>query len=390
MTFQADDNPPLGPIELVVVQATPYCNLDCDYCYLPGRDSKEQLSFDVLRSVFCQLFKSQLTSDHLTIVWHAGEPLVMPIKFYAEAIQIIEQLCGEHLGSACSITHSFQTNATLLTGEWCRFIQQEQIQIGVSLDGPAFLHDAHRKTRTGIGSHASTLRGIRQLEAQQIPFHVITVLTHDSLDYPDEIFNFFCANNICRIGFNIDELEGVHQTSSFLKVGTEVKYRDFMRRFYQLTKSSSLAFEIREFEYLKQLICHGSSEHPPSNQQIIPLNILSIDAKGDFTTFSPELLSVHCQDYGDFKFGNLVSTPLRSITANKKFQAIYDAIHLGVERCKETCEYFSLCGGGAPANKYFENRSFATSETIYCKYGIKILADLMLADVEAALASEIA
>ena len=26
-----------GPIGLVVIQPTPFCNLDCDYCYLPHR-----------------------------------------------------------------------------------------------------------------------------------------------------------------------------------------------------------------------------------------------------------------------------------------------------------------------------------------------------------------
>ena len=25
----------VGPLELLVVQPTPFCNLDCSYCYLP-------------------------------------------------------------------------------------------------------------------------------------------------------------------------------------------------------------------------------------------------------------------------------------------------------------------------------------------------------------------
>ena len=28
-----------GPLELLVVQPTPFCNINCSYCYLPERQS---------------------------------------------------------------------------------------------------------------------------------------------------------------------------------------------------------------------------------------------------------------------------------------------------------------------------------------------------------------
>ncbi|MBE9069312.1 GRRM system radical SAM/SPASM domain protein, partial [Leptolyngbya cf. ectocarpi LEGE 11479] len=57
-------------------------------------------------------------------------------------------------------------------------------------------------------------------------------------------------------------------------------------------------------------------------------------------------------------------------------------IQAGVDLCKKECEYFSVCGGGAPSNKYFENGSFASSETMYCRYTKKILTDIVLAELE--------
>ena len=388
ITLMLSENAEIGPIELVVIQPTPYCNLDCGYCYLPNRDSKEQLSLDALRSIFLRLFKSQLLANHFTVIWHAGEPLVMPVNYYATAIQEIEKLRVDCLGSDYTINHAFQTNATLLSPEWCRLIKKYKIQIGVSLDGPAFLHDAHRKTRSGLGSYASTMRGINQLKGFEVPFHVITVLTQDSLAYPEEIFNFFVEQKITRIGFNIDEQEGVHATSSLLGEGSEMQYRDFMRRFYQLTKESSHPFEVREFEMLKQLICYGSDAAPPRNQQIRPFAILSIGTNGDFTTFSPELLSMDGEKYGHFQLGNLLHSSPASATASKRFRDIYEDILAGAALCEATCDYYNLCGGGAPGNKFFENRTFASAETMYCKYNVKIIADVMLAEIEAELAIE--
>ncbi len=37
-----------GPITLVVVQPTSFCNLNCDYCYLPDRHLKNTLSLDLI------------------------------------------------------------------------------------------------------------------------------------------------------------------------------------------------------------------------------------------------------------------------------------------------------------------------------------------------------
>jgi uncharacterized protein len=375
----------IGPIRLVVIQSTPFCNLDCDYCYLPNRDSKQRLSLVHLERIFVELFKSQLLAESITIVWHAGEPLAMPIAFYQAAFTLIAQLHKQHAGYCDSITHAFQTNATMLSQDWCALFQEHHVQIGVSLDGPSFIHDAHRKTRTGVQTHASTMRGIEQLKANQIPFHVISVLTQDALAYPEAIFQFFSNHNITQIGFNIDEKEGVHSDSSYMGEGAADRYCEFMQIFSELVKRSGRPFQIREFESLKHVICFGSSERMPENSQVIPFQLLTIDLHGNFSTFSPELLSMNCDDYGDFMLGNLLTDSLASALQKPKFQAIHRDITAGVELCRLSCEYFSLCGGGAPANKYYENGSFVSTETIYCKCNIKILTDIILPDIESSL-----
>jgi uncharacterized protein len=359
--------------------------LDCDYCYLPNRDNKHQLRLGDLKTIFQRIFESQLLSQQVTIVWHSGEPLVLPTTYYQAAFQVIEELRLQQLGADASITHALQTNGTLLSMEWCRLIQYHRVQIGISLDGPAFLHDAHRKTRTGLGSHASTMRGISHLNAFRVPFHVICVLTNDSLDYPEEIFRFFAENNITRIGFNIDEQEGAHEDSSFARDGIELRYRKFMETFYRLTKEAAQELEIREFEMLKHLICYGSETIPPRNQQVTPFKILTIASNGDFSTFSPELLDMGGGKHADFRFGNLLQSSLESALKDKKFRDVDQSIRLGADLCQSSCEYFTLCGGGAPANKWCENGTFASTETLYCKYTIKLPAQIIMDDLETAL-----
>ena len=265
----------------------------------------------------------------------------------------------------CVISHNIQTNGTLLNQAWCNLIKKYKVKIGVSLDGPAFIHDAHRKTRKGLGTHASVMRGVSFLQANNIDFSVIAVLTENSLDYPDEILNFFRENNIQDVGFNIDEIEGANQSSSLEKIGVEERYRAFMKKLYELAKQTNGKLRIREFDEIKNFIY---KQRDITKGQFTPFIMVNIKYNGEFSTFSPELLSMESNTYGDFIIGNLLYDTFDSVCETAKFKQMHEDIQAGVDLCKRTCQYFSLCGGGAPSNKYFENGSFRTSETMYCRY----------------------
>jgi uncharacterized protein len=226
------------------------------------------------------------------------------------------------------------------------------------------------------------MRGISLLQANEIDFSVIAVLTQNSLDFPEEIFNFFMEHRIRNVGFNIDETEGANLSSSLAKIGVEERYRAFMKRLYELTKSTNGYLKVREFEQTKAFI-YGTCN--PLKGQFTPFTMINIAYNGDFSTFSPELLSMKSSHYGDFILGNVRHDTFDSVCVTDKFKSINQDIQTGVDSCKRTCQYFSLCGGGAPSNKYFENGSFATSETMYCKYTTKILTDIILEDIETSL-----
>ena len=61
---------------------------------------------------------------------------------------------------------------------------------------------------------------------------------------------------------------------------------------------------------------------------------------------------------------------------------MFTEILSGIKKCKDECEYFSLCGGGAPSNKYYENGSFDTTETNFCLFSKKLLVDTFLTEIE--------
>jgi sulfatase maturation enzyme AslB (radical SAM superfamily) len=76
-------------IETIVVQPTPLCNIDCNYCYLPNRRDHSTMSQDTLRTLFERVFASGWSASSITVIWHAGEPLVLPPSYYRSAFDLI-------------------------------------------------------------------------------------------------------------------------------------------------------------------------------------------------------------------------------------------------------------------------------------------------------------
>ncbi len=340
-----------------------------------------------LERIVDEVFASDIVQDSVTIVWHAGEPLAVPVRWYEDAFARI----AARAPTGMRVHHSFQTNATLLNADWCAFFQRHDVSIGVSIDGPAEIHDVHRKSRRGEGTHAAAMRGVGLLKSHGIPFHCISVISAASLGHADAIFDFFVANEFWNVGFNVEETEGGHTESTLTTTGSAAGVREFLHRMFERQRPYRDRMVIREFEFALLRIQGGE---PPDaepwlyfNEQVRPFGILSVDWQGNFSTYSPELLGMPSSDYGDFSFGSIHDGSFLDAVQSEKFRRVLGDIQAGVEACRSECPYFELCGGGAPANKYYENGSFRSTETMFCRYTVKLPIDLVLADLEAALVS---
>jgi uncharacterized protein len=371
---------PFGPLRLLVLQPTPFCNLDCDYCYLPSRDDRSHLPLELLERILERVLESPYLEGDFTLLWHAGEPLTMPIAFYDAATERIRLALERHGLPPHTIEQSLQTNAMTIDSAWCDCFERNNIHVGVSLDGPAFLHDAHRRTRTGLPSHGASLRGIGWLQRRGIPFQVIAVLTDDALDHADMIFDFFVGQGIDNLAFNMEETEGENRSSTLSRPRSEARYRAFLERFWERLREQPGALRLREFEEIARLAC--GDQRLVRTDMNHPFAIVNVDARGNFSTFDPELLAVATPEYGDFVFGNVATDSLASVVDGEKFQRVLTEIRSGVGRCRSECEYFGLCGGGAGSNKYWEHSTFDCSETQACRYRIKLSAEVVMAGLE--------
>ena len=370
-----------GPIGLLVIQATSLCNLDCSYCYLPDRQRRRQFDLTKLPLLLSRIYESPYWGPQLSILWHAGEPLTLPTHFYDEATAIVRAQTAELQRQGVVIEQHLQTNATLINDQWCDCLKRNDIIVGVSVDGPDWAHDAHRRFRNGLGSHALTMAGIQTLQRHDIPFHAIAVLTSEAMADPEAMYAFFRDHGIHRLGFNVEEQEGVNAHSSMQGLKREAQYRDFLRRFWQCNQRDGFPIQLREFEQVLGMV--GTEQRLLQNELNRPYSILSVDAAGCFSTFDPELLSVETERYGLFNLGSIEELSLEQAVQTPVFQHLLADMNDGLSQCRSSCEYYGFCGGGNGSNKYWEHGTLNAAETSACRFSAQIPVDVVLSQLEA-------
>jgi uncharacterized protein len=373
--------PPLdrwGPVQQLVVQPTPFCNIDCRYCYLANRDDRRRMRPETAVLALRRVLESGRADREVEVRWHAGEPLTMPQGFYREALAGMRSL----VPAAVRLRQTLQTNGTLVNAGWCELFREEGIEVGLSIDGPAFLHDRNRRTRSGGPTHTDAVRAVALLRESGVPFSVIAVLTDVSLDFPEEIYEFFAELRPTRVGFNLEETEGVHHSATFDVPDAIARFRAFLRRFHALCRDGRV--RSREFDEMRAAILFGRGDR--GNRMVNPGCLLCVDWQGNVSGFSPELLGIENSAYDSFLFGNVAEHSLADMVQSRAFRAMAADIGAGVQACKATCRYFPLCGGGEPSNKLGETGSFRSTATLHCTANVKEVVEVVLRGVEEELA----
>ena len=95
------------------------------------------MSPDLLVDFTRQMFAAH-PSGEVTFSWQGGEPTLMGLDFFKEAVRLQE----EYAPAGVRVTNVIQTNGTTLTPAWCRFFKDHGFLVGLSLDGPPELHNA--------------------------------------------------------------------------------------------------------------------------------------------------------------------------------------------------------------------------------------------------------
>lgn len=390
----AGDFPKFEPIELVVVQGTSFCNLNCRYCYLSeeSRKTKDRIALDRLSTYFSRILSSRYVGDQLIVSWHSGEPLVLGVAYYEAAIARIAELAVHHRGADFKILHDFQTNGTLIDDAWCAFFKQHRdtVTVGVSCDGPLDMHDAYRHDWKGQGTFAKTLQGIERLVESDIKFSLIAVVSPRTLHYPDEFFDFFNSyrSHISEFRFNL--LDEFSESGEFSYQDSQDRYYAFLKKVLERLEALNSRDEllnIKNFSYFFDRVFSPPEDRGKLTADYMcrPFRAFNISSNGDVSTFYAGVTIDECADiYGDGKgliLGNLNEQDLDEIAKSPKLADLYRDFRRSHAVCEETCPYFQLCPGGYNLIKFKRHGTFEAAETPECRIQVQSFTDALIEHV---------
>lgn len=172
---------PIGPI----------CNLDCTYCFYlekknlyGGADRNYRMREELLESYIRQYIRSQSMST-VNFAWQGGEPTLLGVDFFQKVVELEAKYADGR-----QIQNAFQTNGTLLDDTWGEFLARNGFLVGISIDGPAELHDVYRVNKGGQPTHARVIRGIDMLKKHGVDFNTLTVVNRLNSQHPLEVYHF--------------------------------------------------------------------------------------------------------------------------------------------------------------------------------------------------------
>jgi uncharacterized protein len=344
--------------QTVVVQPTTWCNLDCDYCYLPLRKLRRSMPLDVAAALASSVAQLAEHGGPVGVVWHGGEPLATGRPQFTALLALFEDL-----RRAGRVHHYVQTNATLITDRWCELLAAYDVRVGVSIDGPPSAN-GHRVDLRGRPAFDRITRGIQRLREHGVPFSVICVVGLDTITRPEEVLDFLAGLGCHEAGFNIEEIEGVNTGR---QPPTFEQAEEFWRRTITWTRRPGNRLRVREIERLSEylrLIRNGRGADW-DQRRLDPIPTVSVN--GDVVLLSPELADTAAPAYDDFLAGNILRQPLPELLHRAHELRYVRDFLTGLEGCRDECAFFDYCRGAQAANRYFENGSLATTQTHYCR-----------------------
>lgn len=168
----------------------PICNLDCEYCFFLSKESlypgdRFRMSEDLLDTYVRQLLESHTTPE-VTVAWQGGEPTLMGVEFFRQAVETAER----YRQPGQTIRHTIQTNGTLLTDEWCELLARHRFLVGISIDGPREVHDRYRHDKRGGPTFDKVVAGVELLRRHDVDWNVLCTVNAANQDRPLEVYRF--------------------------------------------------------------------------------------------------------------------------------------------------------------------------------------------------------
>lgn len=339
-----------------VIKTSKQCNLRCQYCYeFNDLHKTDVMSISQIESLYRHIesyYRSLNEYTDIHFIWHGGEPLLLPPRFYWEALDLQTQI---FTGDNYRITNGVQTNLTILDDERILLLAEGFDRVGISID----IFGDLRVYENGRDSQARVLANIDRLRAVDIDFGCITVLNQKNIDRIEQIYQFYR-----ELGLSA-RLLPLHQTiNEGQNGGIEIDPHTVLQAFKTIfdlwladeqltwiTPVIEMVGSVLNF-YNPQAACNFYDKRAWES-----INLVNIT--GDLYGYADAYQI-------DRRYGNLFTTPLGALYANPEHERSILAAEQRLEQTCINCKFFGACSGYPIAEDGYEYHELDEDGAIRC------------------------
>ena len=322
------------------------CNLDCQYCYylekqqLYTEKHGYRMPDDLLEKYIIQHISAS-SGPELFFSWHGGEPTLAGLQFFKRVVELQKKQVPENW----TVINGLQTNGTLLSVEWCRFLKEEHFVVGISLDGPENIHSIFRFHKNRKACFDEVIRGYRLLQQYGIPCEILCVVSSANVGYPLEIYRYFKHLKVEFITFlPLVEKDPGKQISE--RTVNAKAFGEFLCAIFDEWKTSDIGVvKIQLFEEV--LRSAFGLDHTLCIFKKTCGSVPVVEHNGDFYSCD------HFVSEGDM-LGNIRETSLKQLLESPQQKAFGQAKLTSLPNYCLKCVVREMCNGACPKDRFIE------------------------------------
>jgi uncharacterized protein len=342
------------PISQLLVKVATRCNIDCSYCYwfrdASVYDKPKLMSADVLRQLLMRIEEhvARYSLVDFPIILHGGEPLLWGVENFHRFATACEEISFRR---RCEIPIAVTTNGVLIDDEWLDCFEAHDISVAISLDGPAHIHDAHRRTFQGNGTHAAVERAARKLVSRDIG--VLALAVCNPAFPPQQYAEFFAACGIGSYDIMIPDATVDENPPSIAA---------FYNGLFDVWLEANRGKETVQIRIISDMITALLGNNSPTEGVgHKPVELCTVMTDGSVEAH--DVLRIAGDGFTQTKF-NIFEHPLDDVRNEPRWMAARDASINLCEKCRQ-CKFMNACGGGYLPHRFSKKNGY-DNPSVYC------------------------
>ncbi len=332
------------PLAVMAKPVGSRCNMRCRYCYYlekgkySSNEKQSRMKYSLLERLITQTIAAS-PGPVVSFTWHGGEPTLAGMDFYRKALELEKK----HLPRGWQAWNNLQTNGLLLNEGWCRFLKENRFDVGLSIDGPASVHDANRLLPDGSPTFLRVRGAVERLRAAGIEPDLLCTVNAVSEARPLEVYRALRELDCGWVQFIPVVIRDGEGKTAAGSVSPEGYGRFLTAVFDEWVRRDLGRLDVQLFAEMARIMAGGEASlcwmSPTCGNVLI--------AEEDGAVYSCD----HFVD-PDHRLGNLMGAGLEKMARSPFQQAFGQAKREGLTQECRVCPYLRFCNGGCPKDRF--------------------------------------